>query len=200
MQIKRNTRLFFAGKAFFRFCFNFIFRGKTEGAENIPKNGGVIIAPNHISAWDPPLAGAVMERPLNFMAKQELFDIPVLGFIIRRTNAFPVKRGRQDMSAMRNAFALLESGNVLLMFPEGTRSKDGKIGKARAGVGMVSCHAQVPVVPVRIENTNKIFKFRKIKIKFGLPIYPPKEFSKDDYLKISQKALDAIESMSSENR
>lgn len=195
MPVKKSSWLFYTGKALFRVCFKIIFRCKAEGAENIPQDGGVIIAPNHISAWDPPLTGSMMKRPLNFMAKQELFDVPVLGFLIKRTNAFPVKRGKQDMGAMRNAFSLLENGNALLMFPEGTRSKSGELGKARAGVGMVACHAQAPIVPVRIENTNSIFKLKKIKIKFGSPIYPPKEFSKEDYLKLSQKVLDAIDAM-----
>ena len=99
------------------------------------------------------------------------------------------------MGALRNAFSLLENGNALLMFPEGTRSKSGELGKARAGVGMVACHAQVPVIPVKIENTNNVLKFKKIRIRFGSPIYPPKEFSKEDYLKLSQKVLDAISAM-----
>ena len=78
------------------------------------------------------------------------------------------------------------------MFPEGTRSKDGNIGKARAGAGMVACNAGVPLIPAKIENTNKLLKFRKIKITFGKPIYPPENFTKDNYTELSQKALDAI--------
>ena len=175
--------------------FLFIFRCKSEGKENIPENTGVIISPNHISFFDPPLTGCFMDKDLHFMAKQELFDVPVLGFLIKRTNAFPVKRGMQDMSAFRNAFSLLENNKALLMFPEGTRSKDGNIGKARAGVGMVSCIAQVPIVPVKITNTNKIKKFKKITIIYGKPIYPPKEYTKDDYLLLSQKILDAIQKL-----
>jgi 1-acyl-sn-glycerol-3-phosphate acyltransferase len=136
-----------------------------------------------------------MNQDLYFMAKQELFEIPVLGFLIKRTNAFPVKRGMQDMSAFRNAFSLLENKKALLMFPEGTRSKDGIIGKARAGVGMVACIAQVPVVPVKIVNTNNMKKFKQIIIKYGKPVYPPKEYTKEDYIKLSFKILEKIKEL-----
>jgi len=195
MPVKKSSVLFYFGRFMFWLQFAIIGRCRPEGAENIPEEGGIIIAPNHISVWDPPLTGSMMKRPLHFMAKQELFDVPLLGFLIKRTNAFPVKRGSHDMSAMRNAFALLENGSPLLMFPEGTRSKDGNPGKARAGVGMVACHAQVPVIPAKIVNTNNFFKFKKIKIKYGKPIMPPKEYSKNDYIEFSQKILDEIAGM-----
>ena len=198
MQIKKNNKernpvLFRIGRFLFWLMFITIYRLKVEGLENVPETGGAIIAPNHMSLFDPPLAGAALlsKRPLNFMAKKELFDIPILGFLIKRTNAFPVKRGMQDMAAMRNAFKLLEDGCLLLMFPEGTRSKDGNLGKARAGAGMVACHSQVPLIPVKIENTGKMLKFKKIKVKFGKPIYPPREYSKNDYAGLSQKSLEA---------
>ncbi|MDR0485852.1 MAG: 1-acyl-sn-glycerol-3-phosphate acyltransferase [Elusimicrobiota bacterium] len=190
--VESSPFLFRFGRTLFRIMFKVLCRWHIEGGENIPKTGGAIIAPNHQSFFDPPLTGSAMRRPLNFMAKEELFKVPILGFCIKRTNAFPVKRGAQDLSAMRKAFSLLKSGRLLLMFPEGTRSKNGQIGKARAGAGMVSCKAQVPLLPVKIENTNKLFRLKKIKIKFLKPIYPPANFSKDDYLKMSQKVLDKI--------
>lgn len=198
MQIKnkeRNPILYRIGRFLFRIMFKVIYRLKVEGLENVPKEGGAIIAPNHMSSFDPPLTGSALKRPLNFMAKKELFDIPVLGFCIKRTNAFPVKRGVHDMAAMRNAFQILEDGGLLLMFPEGTRSKDGKLGKARAGAGMVACNAQVPLIPVKLKNTDNMLKFKRIKVKFGEPIFPPKEFSKEDYLKLSQKTLNSISEM-----
>lgn len=202
MQIEKNNKernpvLFRIGRFLFWLQFKIFYRLKVEGLENIPKEGGAIIAPNHTSLFDPPLTGTAMisKRPLNFMAKKELFDVPVLGFLIKRTNAFPVKRGVQDMAAMRTAFKLLEDGCLLLMFPEGTRSKDGKLGKARAGAGMVACTAQVPLIPVKLENTNNMLKFKKIRVKFGAPIFPPKEYSKNDYVALSQKALDAVAAM-----
>jgi 1-acyl-sn-glycerol-3-phosphate acyltransferase len=190
--IESAPGLFLFGRFLSYLFFKILFRCKVEGQENIPKTGGAIIAPNHISWFDPPLAGSSMKRPLNFMAKQELFELPIFGAIIKRTNAFPVKRGSQDLTAMRHVFSLLKDGRLLLMFPEGTRSKDGQLGKARAGAGMVACNAQVPLIPTRIINTNKIKRFKQVKIIFGKAIYPPKDFDKADYLRLSQRALDEI--------
>ena len=196
MQIKeKSSLLYYLGKFLFKWMFILVYRCKSSGQENIPENTGFIIAPNHMSFFDPPLAGCFMKQDLFFMAKQELFEIPILGFLIKRTNAFPVKRGKQDMSAVRTAFGLLENKKALLVFPEGTRSKDGQLGKARAGVGMLACNGQVPVVPVKITNTNKMLKFKKLYIKYGKPIYPPKEYKKEDYLKLSQTVLDEIKKL-----
>ena len=175
-----------------RIIFAAFYRWEIKGLENVPASGAAIIAPNHISWFDPPIVSCALRRPINFMAKKELFDIPVVGAVIKRTNAFPVKRGAMDMQAMRNAFSRLEEGKLLLMFPEGTRSKNGRIGEARAGAGMVACNAKVPLIPAKIEDTDKMIKFKRVKITFGKPIYPPENFTKDDYVALSQKALDAV--------
>lgn len=185
--------LYYTGRFFFSCFFIFMGRRRVIGSENIPKEGGVIIAPNHVSFADPPLTGSSMKRPLYFMAKQELFDIPVLGFLIRRTNAFPVKRGQQDVGAFRMALKLLKAGKAVLMFPEGTRSKDGNFGRPRAGVGMIACTAQVPVVPVRLVNSNHIFK--GITVIFGKPVYPPKDYTKENYQQLSAQALEEIKKL-----
>ncbi|MFA7675170.1 MAG: lysophospholipid acyltransferase family protein [Endomicrobiia bacterium] len=196
MQINQKSSFFYyLGRFLFKVMFVTLYRCKSEGQENIPKDTGVIMAPNHMSFFDPPLTGCFMKQDLYFMGKQELFSVPILGFLIKRTNAFPVKRGMQDVAAFRNVFALLENKKALLMFPEGTRSKDGKLGKARAGVGMVACNAQVPIVPVKITNTNNMKKFKQLKIKYGKPIIPPKEYTKENYLSLSEKILSEIEKL-----
>ncbi|BAG14145.2 hypothetical protein AGMMS5026_06520 [Endomicrobiia bacterium] len=196
MQVKeKSSILFLAGKQMFRIMFSLFYRWHIEGAENIPQSGGAVIAPNHIGFFDSTLTGSAIKRPVHFMAKKELFDIPGFGWIIKQTNAFPVKRGMQDISAVRNAFSLLKSGCLLLVFPEGTRSKDGRIGKARAGAGMIACNTQVPLIPAKIENTNMMLKFKQIKIKFGKPVYPPKDFVKNDYINLSKRVLDIISGM-----
>jgi 1-acyl-sn-glycerol-3-phosphate acyltransferase len=196
MQVKeKSSVLFLTGRQMFRVMFSLFYRLHIEGTENIPQSGGAVIAPNHIGFFDSTLAGSAVKRPVHFMAKKELFDIPVFGWIIKRTNAFPVKRGMQDIAAVRNALSLLKNGRLLLIFPEGKRSEDGRIGKARAGAGMIACNAQVPLIPAKIENTNMMLKFKQIKIKFGEPVYPPKDFVKNDYISISKRVLDIISGM-----
>jgi 1-acyl-sn-glycerol-3-phosphate acyltransferase len=192
---EKSSILFLFGRQIFRIIFSLFYRWCVEGVENIPKSKGAVIAPNHSSFFDPILTGSAMRRPLYFMAKKELFDIPVLGWIIKQTNAFPVKRNLQDITAVRNAFSILKQGHLLLMFPEGTRLKNGKLGKGLAGVGMLACHTQVPLIPVKIENTNNMLKFKRVKIKYGKSIYPPKKFVKKDYISLSQKVLDTIAKM-----
>ncbi|MDR1784403.1 MAG: 1-acyl-sn-glycerol-3-phosphate acyltransferase [Endomicrobium sp.] len=196
MQLKeKSSILFLLGRQIFRLIFSLFYRWRIEGLENVPCLGPAIIVSNHISFFDPPLIGSAIRRPLYFMAKKELFDIPVLKWIIKQTHAFPIKRDGQDMMAMRKALSLLKEGHLLLMFPEGTRSKNCVMGKARAGAGMLACNAQLPLIPVKLRNTSVMLKFRRIDIKFGKPVYPPKSFMKDDYVNLSQKVLNIIASM-----
>ncbi|GMO65628.1 MAG: lysophospholipid acyltransferase family protein [Endomicrobiia bacterium] len=196
MRLKeKSSILFLLGRQIFRLVFSLFYRWRIEGLENIPYSGGAIIVSNHISFFDPPLIGSAIRRPLYFMAKKELFDIPILKWIIKQTHAFPIKRDGQDMVAMRNAFSLLKDGHLLLIFPEGTRLKDYRMGRARAGAGMLACNTQLPLVPVKLKNTDVMLKFKRIEIKFGKPIYPPKNFAKDDYIDLSQKILNLITRM-----
>jgi 1-acyl-sn-glycerol-3-phosphate acyltransferase len=151
-----------------------VFSYKIIGSENIPTTGGVIIAANHISLWDPPVVGAGLTRSVNFMAKEELFAFPPLRWMIRIMKAFPVKRGAADRGAIRHAINLLKNGEVLGVFPEGTRSKTGELGKPEPGIGMIALKAGVPIVPAAIIGTNTVFKngrlFPQFIIKFGKPI------------------------------
>ncbi|MFH1367539.1 MAG: lysophospholipid acyltransferase family protein [Elusimicrobiota bacterium] len=192
----KSSWLYYTGRAIFRLMFGIIWRWEIKGQENIPADGGVIIAPNHRSYADPPLTGSAMERPLHFMAKEELFGIPVLGFLINRTNAFPVNRGAGDVGAFKTALNLLENGETVLVFPEGTRAKDVDFRPAKQGAGMLACRAQVPVVPARIFGNEKIGKFRKIRVIFGKPLHPPKEYTKDDYGEFSEAVMDEIKKLS----
>ena len=176
--------------------FKIIWRSEESGRENIPAEGGVIISPNHKSFADPPYTGSAMKRPLHFMAKEELFSVPVLGYLIKQTNAFPVARASQgDVGAFKTALNLLENGEAVLVFPEGGRAKNEAFRPAKQGVGMLACRAQVPVVPARITGSDKIGSFAKLKIIFGKPIYPPKEYSKDTYMKFSQEVMDSIQGL-----
>ena len=167
------------GVILFKFIFKNFFKCKIVGVENIPSTKGVIIAANHISLWDPPLIGTFLPRKINFMAKEELFDIPIIGYIIKRLNAFPVKRGTADRVAIKKAISLLKSGECLGLFPEGTRSKDGKLGEAEAGMALIAIKADVTVVPTAVIIKKNKFWGNEIKLIFGKPIkYQPNEDGK----------------------
>lgn len=161
-------------RVMFRLFFSLFFRWEISGENNIPLSGGVIVAANHISLWDPPVLGSAMTRALHFMAKQSLFSIPIFGWVISKLNAFPVSRGTADRMAIKKTIDLLNTGLAVGMFPEGTRSKNGELGKAKQGVATIALHTQAAIVPAAIIGTNKIFSsksfFPKIKVKFGKPI------------------------------
>ena len=154
--------------------FSIFFRWKVIGAENIPAAGGVIIAANHVSLWDPPVLGAAIPRRIHFMAKEELFTNPVFSWLITKLGAFPVKRGIADRTAIRTALSLLENGSVLGLFPEGTRSKTGVLGAPEPGLAMLAIKAGVPVVPAAIVGTNKLLRdghiFPQFRVIFGEPL------------------------------
>jgi 1-acyl-sn-glycerol-3-phosphate acyltransferase len=189
-----DSWLYFTGRFLFYLLFKVLWRAQVFGHENIPRTGGVIIASNHKSFFDPPLVGSAMKRPLYFMAKKELFDIPILGFLIRRTNAFPVTRGEGDIGSFRTALKLLKKGKAVLVFPEGHRSSAEEFLPAKAGAGMMACVAGVPVVPARI-NTGKMGSFRRIKVVFGKPIAPQEKTDKDAYQKLSDNILEEIKKL-----
>ncbi|HEU5139839.1 MAG TPA: lysophospholipid acyltransferase family protein [Bacillales bacterium] len=138
------------------------------GAENVPKEGGILLCSNHINNLDPPLLGAVCPRDVHFMAKAELFNVPILKTLLPRINAFPVKRGAGDRQALRAGLKVLENGNVMGVFPEGTRSKDGKVGKAFSGAGFFALRSSAHVVPCAILGSYR--PFQKVTVVFGKPI------------------------------
>lgn len=147
------------------------------GRENIPREGGVMICANHISLADPPVLGAASPRPLHYMAKIELFQIPVLGKLIKWVGAFPVQQRTADRAALKKAIDYLEKGDVVGMFPEGQRIYGGKLGEPLPGVGMIVLRAKAPVIPAALINTDKflpphkvLLKFSRIKVVFGAPL------------------------------
>lgn len=153
------------------------FKGyRIEGKEKFPVQGPVIIAANHLSLWDPVVVGCALDRTVYYMAKGELFDIPFLGWLLRNLKAFPVKRGQGDIAAIRKAIAVLKEGNVLGVFPEGTRSKSGEIQEAMAGIALIMEKSKAPVVPIKVFGTGiqDSKKRGSFKVIIGNPIYPDK--------------------------
>ena len=158
-----------------RIWYGIFLRTKVIGAENIPSDGAFILAANHMTNWDPPFLGTFISREVCFMGKEELFKNPVMAAVCRGLHVFPVKRGAADKTAIKTALKILKNGDCLGIFPEGTRSKTGKIGKAESGVSLIAAMAKVPIIPAAIVNTEKIFsaekKFPRLAVVYGKPIY-----------------------------
>lgn len=148
-----------------------------RGKENIPTEGGVLIAANHISYLDPPLIGSILPRRVTFMARKGLFEIPVLGWMIKSA-AFPVNRERTSPSTIKETVRRLKGGELITIFPEGRRSDSGKLMDAKRGVGMIVSLSKVPVVPTLIVGSEKALpvdakwlKRARIIVECGKPIY-----------------------------
>lgn len=156
----------------FSILFRIVYRLKVIGRENIPKMGPVVIACNHVSLLDPPMVGTASSRPVHFMAKSELF-VPILGPLYKSLGAFPVHRGAGDAHAIRTALTILKHKEVLGIFPEGTRSRDGRLGKAQPGALAIALKGRAAVVPACILGSDlkrrKSF-WPKITVVFGRPM------------------------------
>ena len=184
----------------FQILFGILFRPTVFGKENVPMDGPVIMAANHLSNWDPPFAGTYMPRPVAYMAKEELFKPAICGWIISQLYAFPVKRGAADRAAIKTAIGILKQGLCLGVFPEGHRSKDGKLGKAEAGVSLLAAMSKAPVIPTAIIGTNKIFAnggmLPKLQIIFGEPMFfEGKHNDKAALEDFSKKIMENIEKL-----
>lgn len=162
-------------KVILRVLFAVVLRMRVEGTENIPKEGPLVIASNHLSLLDPPVIGTAATRKVHFMAKQELF-VPILGDIYKILGAFPVRRGGADRAAIKHGIEILQSSQVLAIFPEGTRSKTGKLGKAEPGALMMASKAMATIVPCCVIGTDFQRQGRiwpKVTVRFGKPMYFP---------------------------
>ncbi|MBW5446664.1 1-acylglycerol-3-phosphate O-acyltransferase [Cohnella sp. CFH 77786] len=148
-----------------RFIYRLFFRLEARGLDNIPEGGPVVLCSNHKSSQDPFTLGAYVPRKVHYMAKAELFRVPVVGQVIRAWGAFPVKRGAVSKEAIRTAIELLQQGHVMGIFPEGTRNSDGK---AKRGAVTIAIRSGATVIPVALVGEYRLF--RKMIAVYGAPV------------------------------
>jgi 1-acyl-sn-glycerol-3-phosphate acyltransferase len=152
-----------------------LFRLRAEGVENVPQEGGFVLAANHLSNFDPWPLGIPLfpKRYLRFMAKSELFWWP-LGPIIRSGGAFKVRRGEGDLEAMNKAVELVRAGHAVVMFPHGTRQRKGLVKKHRprshTGAARIALEAGVPLVPAAIAGTDRLSRLTPLRVRYGKPL------------------------------
>ncbi|WP_314624131.1 lysophospholipid acyltransferase family protein [uncultured Selenomonas sp.] len=176
----------------FTLLFTVVFRAEIEGRENMPEEGPVILAANHMSNWDPPLLATFLARPVSYMAKQELFFNTVADYVLRSCHPFPVKRGAADR------------GRGLGVFPQGTRSRHGERKKAEPGVALLAAMAKAPVVPAAIIGTDRVFAngafLPKFRVIYGKPlVFQGEKQDKQALQEFSQKIMDEIYAMIKKN-
>lgn len=157
------------------------FRLRVEGREYEPRTGPLIVAGNHASLLDPPIVGACLRRQSAYMAKEELFSVPLLGPWLRSIGSFPVRRGSPDRKAIRRSQEILERGGVLVIFPEGTRSPDGRLRDPEPGAAMIALRTGVPILPAAVVNSHRILpkgarwpRFQRVTVRFGPVLHVPR--------------------------
>lgn len=175
-----------------------LFRIEVKGIDNIPGDGGAILCANHISNWDPVLLQIITKRHIYFMAKDELFHVFFVGFILKIIGAIPVKRSGSDLTAIKMAFKTINGGEILGIFPTGQREKVKGEGEVKAGIGLIAGKTKAPVIPVHISASFK--PFSKVVVNIGRSeVYAPNEgeklsvdvaerFSKEIYQNIKELA------------
>jgi 1-acyl-sn-glycerol-3-phosphate acyltransferase len=182
--------------------FHLFFRIEIKGLDNVPKSEGILVCPNHYTNWDPLLVGITFPRKVRFLAKHDVFKIPVIGYLLKKAGMIPVKRGEADINAIKTTIKALKENQAIGLFPEGTRIKGGELGKANPGVAMFSIKSGKSVLPVLVSGNYKLFS--KLKVTVGEPInfneHKKDKMTNDDYLEISQIVMDKIRELKMEDR
>jgi 1-acyl-sn-glycerol-3-phosphate acyltransferase len=169
--------LYFLGWTFFRLVFRFYFGWRVFDPEHVPLQGSVILASNHASFLDPPLVGAGLKRGINYLARESLFRFPVVGWLLRQWQVVPVDREGGGAKGLKAILDRLLAGGAIILFPEGTRTRDGKMQPARSGIGLTVIKSKAPLVPVRVFGTFEAYgrhlrlpRPRRIMVKYGRPM------------------------------
>jgi 1-acyl-sn-glycerol-3-phosphate acyltransferase len=170
--------VYFIGWSFYRTLFATYFRWQVYSSERVPLQGPVILAANHASFLDPPLVGSGLKRDINYLARKSLFRFPVLGWILRAVNAVPVDRDGGGAAGLKAIMDRLRAGGAIILFPEGTRTQDGRFQPARSGIGLTVIKSMAPVVPVRVFGTYEAWgrhvrfpKPHRVAVKYGQPMH-----------------------------
>ena len=186
-------------RGLFKFAVNLMFRVKCAGVENIPTDGPFVLCSNHTSMLDIPLLIALCPRQICFMAKKELFKIPVLSSVFKKMGAFPVDRGARDIAAIRNALGVVKAGNVLGIFPEGKRYRSGPMREVKTGTSFIIAKTGADMIPVSIYKEGSAHPFRRVTVRFGSAVRSAelcdKKAGKEELIAASQKIYDSINSM-----
>jgi 1-acyl-sn-glycerol-3-phosphate acyltransferase len=176
-----------------------LFHFRAIGVENVPRQGPLLVAANHVSFLDPVVVAAGMRRPIYFMAKAELFRVPLFGSLIRSLHAYPLERAGADVRALRHGLALLEAGGALLIFPEGTRGVEGSLRAGRRGIGMLATVGEAPVVPAYVRGTGHALprgakwpRRARITVTYGPPIRFDRARGRERYQQITEDIMEAV--------
>jgi 1-acyl-sn-glycerol-3-phosphate acyltransferase len=179
-----------------------LFNFKVYGRENLIEDGPAIIASNHQSFLDPPLVGMAHSKDIYYLARDTLFKNKIMGWILREVNSVPVDRNRGDVGAIKTILRTVKEGKRVIIFPEGTRSVDGNLQPARAGLGLVIAKTLAPVVPVRVFGSYEVlpksgkFRFARLTVVIGKPIhFSVEEIRGEDrsiYQKLSERVMAEI--------
>ena len=183
---------YYVGRVMMRILLLLLTDWQVRGSENVPRQGPLLVVANHLNLADPPLLGVSLGRKAIFMAKEELFRSRFSGYFIRSFGAFPVHRGRVDKKAFRQANQILAEGLALLMFPEGTRSKNAQLQPAFPGSALIARSNSTPILPVGITGTENIkgvawlLRRPQITVNIGQPFYPPPHSSELTKVKLAE--------------
>jgi 1-acyl-sn-glycerol-3-phosphate acyltransferase len=178
------------------------YRSRAIGSDNVPATGPVILAPNHFSQWDHFFAAVYIRRKVRFMAKSQLFTNPVIRWILRHGGAFPIRRGHKDKEAFKTVDAILDRGGCMLMYPEGGRSRTGRLGDPRPGLGRIALESGVPVIPMAIHGSLgvrgwKKLRFPKVTVQYGEPMSfaTVQDPTREQQLEVAQQVFDRVRAM-----
>jgi len=191
-----NPGFYDFSKATVRALSRLLWRARATGTQNVPLDGPLLIACNHISYLDPPVMGCLCPRRISYMAKRELFEIPILGGVIRALGAYAVDRQGSATAAIKRSLEVLRAGGAVGIFPEGTRNREG-IVEAQTGVALLASLAGAPVVPACVRGTDRARRLGRVEVAFGPPMRLPagRKATRDDLAKFTGEIMKAIDAL-----